>query len=462
MESIAEKFHISIEETKTWMDNVFATWPRNTDINFFLTYPTETRADIYDNSLVANLYTMMGVEGQPPPSIANEIIESFLTRIEVLESTSNPANRLLPAAYGPSGTSVQDAAQDVGNNTMVCIAILKFISKYPTYRDRGIAAVSYIFNVYFNHMNCGSSISGIHRRWVFVGEGSPPPPPGTTAVSTEHMVDLVAAAHLGTEVGIPLSQELLLIAQTFVASMYGDERFFIGSLDDCVGINMPEYPSDTSTWNMLAHARDDQTEMVTSLKTVFTKNFFGTDGLAFALPRTQIITDACYQCENAYSGLCALQAYNRKYNEDILTTTFDQDLRTKIEASFSLLHTRQGTPIQAAYDNTVDSNGYSGCGAVGCCNFIGSGFSYPLSAHLASTVYGILALAMLSNSGGNIYRDLNITPSSSPTPTPTTPTPTPTPTPESSSSSTGIFIVVISSILLTILVIVVLMLALIR
>jgi len=389
---------MSSKKTKIeYLENILKSWPKISNNNSLLygTYITSnTRCDIYDNSLLANC--LISISDTPHP-IAISILNFFLGTYQYFKE-NNIKNNLIQAAYliDASGNyntcyDVSCKVQDVGNNSMVCIALTKFCIKYPNNENTPKYLETLLYLV--------SSINSLKCTTKVPNQSNPNSPvigyKGRTTesyVSTEHMIDLYALTNMMSNLFLPsgvknMVNEMKQNSQTFVINMYqkNSSLYLIGCTPNCGGLNNSDVqPVDVLTWNMLSGVDNNKERKKASLTLAaspefsipFTKSEIG--GIKFTNKSD------CPQYENTGSFLCALLEYKYIFNEDIISPN-SKDMFDFIQDQIN-----QTKPFKATYGNSECPTGL--------------GWSYYESFHLASTIYCLMANIAKEDPSINIYR----------------------------------------------------------
>ena len=436
-DNLISSYYMSPEQIQSYLHSILLKWPKidtstssqsptPTPSGLYVTYIANRktwigdRMDIYDNSLIANSLIIVNNTPTPDP-IVTYILDFLAGAITWLKSSANTnpdSSKLIIAAYGFSSpynpSTIADTTQDVGNNSMVGIAFAKFCLTYPTHEKTPLYSDSanYLISTFVNHMSCDNKGGGIVGHFPLVSTQN--------YVSTEHMVDCYALAVLGEQLKLSDATTLRNIAQKFVKDVvFNDPRYYIGSsTTGCNILNIPEYPVDVNTWNMLSGVDDIQTRKFSSLKWVF-DNAIVSDpinpGIEFAASHLYNYKGTkCSQYENTGAFLCALSQYVSKFNDDIYSKLDPNNKIFDLIYSFIYDKIKNNTMIQSAY--TTNSISYKGgCDGTGCCSFIGTNpWQYNTVFHLGSSVYCALSLLYLKQNA-NIYQ---LTSGSSPPPDP--------------------------------------------
>lgn len=345
----------------------------------YSTYKRDTaqRADIYDNSLLVNALVMLQ-PGSSPPVAAVMVLNFALGAVDYLRK--NPDQKLIAAAYYMNPATNQPdvcsdggscAVQDVGNNSVLCIAIAKFLRAFPNYEKN----VAYKAMLSFLFQNMADMLQPCGNLVGYAGRIS------QRYISTEHQIDLCALCQVGAGLlDEPKRQEMLTNTRNFVTSMFYERPDFaayrIGTTPDCeLNLSSPQ-PVDTTTWNVLAGADLDQKRLAQAMNTVC-RDFVVPGGVKFTL------ASDCAQYENTGSFLCALTVFNSKNPSLAISpqTSREAEMYAFIESRMS-----QGLPIPGAWPEPCPT---------------GLGWSYESQGHLAATVY--CALASTRDAQMNIY-----------------------------------------------------------
>ena len=392
-------------EILSYITNILSSWPSKKNSSngiLYKTYdtPDQIRMDIYDNSLLANLLITIDEKNTPNPIVIN-ILNIFQGGYDFLQRSENTCNsKLLSAAYYeqkneivPMDWDIEANAQDLGNNSMVGIALGKFCLKYPSYPNTQDyrRSLLYLINTYLVYMKCFNS-KGFYRRW---------PPDNCMNISMEHMIDVYALGVICKKLNIDGSDELINISKSFVTDptyFVEQTHYGIGTKKGCSGENNIDdgEPFDTQTWNMLSGVDDIESKKDSSLKWVIDNGYnSNTPGISFALSKNGN-SNGCSHYENTGSLLVALNEYKNVFRKDISLTN---EQSKKIDSMYKFVKDKidNGQKINASYTQG-DITGYKGCeeaGFPGCCSYISNGWMYPLKPHLGATVYCAFALLSL-------------------------------------------------------------------
>jgi hypothetical protein len=393
----------------TYLQTVLATWPKSNS-GLYATYDGIGRMDVYDNSLLANVCIMLSTCGDYPALllVAKNIVTSLTTKIEAFQN-----NEWLPAAYGGVNDDVFEYVEDLGNNSMVCIALAKWVRQYPEdpLTPRVHAAIAKLLTSIMLLACPGSTGIKRHRD-----DGD--------SISTEHMIDVTALGEilLGIDGLSDMGQTLIDRGRPFVEKMYTESGedvngtyYAVGSMGDCSSDtnNGSGIPADTTSWNTLATADLNTDRLGNALTSIYGRVMVpsvSAPGTAFAINQNGPDTNAA-QYENTGAMLLALDVYRRDTGTDV-TESWSNEFTDNIDATYTLIAGKidSNEPIAAAYEVTPDMSGYDGCTGGSCnCSCIGVGWCYPVGQrHLAATVYCVCAMASHEGMQNmNVYRYTN-------------------------------------------------------
>jgi hypothetical protein len=425
-------YSISSKEAMTFLDSILKNWNRiqiDGSMLFGSYSDSNTRCDLYDNSLLVNLLIMINSE-VPHPFVIN-ILDFAYGSYEYFMNEGLSSSLIAAAFMSRDGkfdvcgdSSCQ--AQDVGNNSMLCIAICKFITAYPGHikNEKYTKVLVYLLKS-INKLSC--TVTGFKNNITgYKGRVN------DTYISSEHMIDLYALTSIVKSLPIysenkKMIDSMNINSQNFIQNMYYDDnKYYIGTNPNCSGINTEtSQPVDTATWNMLSGVDNNKERKKKSLEFVyenfivpFSKNTVG--GIKFTL------ASDCAQYENTGAFLCSLTEFKRVFKKDI--SFFDSK---NVQDMYNFIH--------GEISNNRPINGGYG-GNTGCFTYIGppvQGWQYFEKPHLAANVYSITALLALGNNKINIYQNLQ-----GPNP-PNPPNPNPNPV---KLSVLKLFIIIIVSI----------------
>lgn len=415
---------------------VFNNWKYIGESNkLFATYQNDnSRCDIYDNALLANVLIMLY---EKPSDHAKNILD-FLTDLY------NNDNGLIKAAFPDPDKEYSMSVKDVGNNSMVCISFVKFILKYS--QDENVPKYKKVLRGILEKIKGMIEICPNDNIIGYKGRDD------ANYISTEHMIDLYALTKMiingnlfNDDRFVNDINSMNINCQKFVNKMwytpfckkqdiYGPH--IINTLDEkvlcdtCVkdndsseqiictpntnleldayatGVNIdngkcainygsyydgnwkPSYtaqPADTITWNMLAGVDDIEDRKRNSLRFI-TNNYIVNGGIKFTM------RSDCPQLENTGSYLCALFEYKHMFGS---IDFIDKEKKT----------------IESMYDNIYNkiiNNEIIYATNIGECPS-GISWSYfgkekKLGGHLASTMYCLLACLASKDYTFNIYK----------------------------------------------------------
>ena len=433
-------------KTKTdmisYFENILSTWKKDEGSKLYRTYSSEdqNRIDIYDNALLANMLIMINTPSSPSWVLnqVKEILDFYKDQLDLCQRKQlifdDITFTILPAAYErntdreivPKRDS-DGLGQDFGNNSIVGIALGKFCTQYPfDEKTEGYKSSLEFLVQQLNGLRCAGNNGGFSRRYpLFYDNGEPHYE--NHGVSIEHMIDGYALGVICENIMIGGAVELKNSCRKYIIyplhdfSSNAQPRIFLdethygigGSCDREYEINnnidQKEYgqPFDTQTWNMLSGVDPNKDRKTKSLLWTIDNGYNSSSdpGILFAYITKK--DTGCSQYENTGSLLCAFNLYIREYGMTEFMNNFN-DYMDKILSIFEFIHTKinTGVKIQAAYKQTSNT-GYLQCdnpyNPQGCCSYVGSGWNYPLTSHLGSTVYCALALLSISNDC-NIYQ----------------------------------------------------------
>ena len=419
-----------------YLETVLSQWPKNagaTNTSYlFQTYKNKEgndRCDVYDNVMLLNAITMLSEE---PHSMAVAILSFINKSIDWI--SKNLGGGLVGAAYvaGKPDQKINlcwDLScrfQDVGNNSLMLLAMLKFQHKFPNHPESVFENIRLILSNIEN-LECKNGYKGrIDKDYV----------------SCEHMIDLFAVCNLlqnnfaDRAKGDDMKRWKYICSKTsnFVKSMYQEKSgaYLIGSKVNCQGLNFESpQPIDTQTWAMLAGV-DDQEDRKNKSLTYAYENFivtFQNGTLSVPGVKFTILAESCPQFENTGAYVCALAVHRAKFGQKLPPEVYTNAERT-------VAYFAQEIKENRAFHGT---KGTPNCPT-------GLGWSYYDSPHLVSTVYCALAAICFKGDICNPYQlstesSPTIPPVVKPTPTPavnptSTPAVKPTPTPAANSTQT--------------------------
>lgn len=352
---------------------------------------SNARCDVYDNALLANALIMFNPK--IPDSNVLKILEFFYgAYIFIRGSKANVENppKLIAAAYTQNSNGDIDvcndvtcSVQDVGNNALVLISLVKFCLFYPQHANKNkyVEMIEYLLtNIKSLIVNCG--LTGY--------QGRVNPPTDERYISTEHMIDLYALAKMCQGlVRQPVSSMIRYTREFYQAMYYKEDKFAayrigvsVSDLDDLkqkceMNMDSPQ-PVDTTTWGLLANVDYDEEKMTAAMQTVC-RSFVVDDAEHPGIKFT--IASDCVQMENTGSFLCSLQTYKQIFNKEFNCPAAKMMLQSILKTINSQ------KPIPGSYPDRCET---------------GLGWDYRSEGHLAATVYCCLAACQDSNL--NIYQ----------------------------------------------------------
>lgn len=361
---------LTIQNALVYLENQLQTWQYigTAEQGLYATYKSnQKRCDSYDNSLLVNALLML--QPSEPHPIILKILNFFYGSYQYILNNSDI--QLIAAAYTVDDQNNIDIcnedcdAQDVGNNSLILIAVAKFCHIFPNHEmTPNFLTMIEFFISKINEIKktCPNlNIVGYARRT------------NKESISTEHMIDLYALSNIClalplNEVTMGILQEMNENTRLFVIAMWipNENRYLIGTSETCdLNMSSPQ-PVDTITWNILANADENEERSTLALQYVCA-NFITVDppGIKFSIDAT------CPQYENTGSFLCSLKAYELQYNKIFTCIGIDKMF------TFLLEQINTNKPIQGAYNANCET---------------GLGWSYYTDGHLASTIYCLLAV----------------------------------------------------------------------
>lgn len=382
---------------RKYLEQQLQSWSRigTPESGLFATYKSSAnRCDVYDNSLLVNALTMLADPQAEPPAAAVMILNFALGAVTYLQERKRPDELLVAAAYMQNiergqpdlCSDVSCGVQDVGNNSMLCIAIAKFVRRFPQfeqtprYKDMLVYLVNNIASLFRSCPDFAGYSGRVNKEQRYI--------------STEHMIDVCGLCHV-TEglIEDKLRQEMLQNASRFVAHTYYEKGTDFGATTGCDLNKTDVQPVDTTTWNVLAGADTDQTRLRKAMETVC-RAFVVTSSSAPGIKFT--VNSTCAQYENTGAFLIAVMLFNPPLVQSVTGSMYD------------------------FVDKLIRQNAAFPGGLPSPCQ-TGLGWAYYGDGHLAATVY--CALAALRDPAANPYGlgEIRQPGGEQPAPTPTKP-----------------------------------------
>lgn len=361
------------------------------DSGLFATYRSSAdRCDVYDNALVVNALVMLWPASRTdPPQQAVRILNFALGAVNYIREHETPELQLVAAAYRMNLQTGQPdlcsdsscAVQDVGNNACLCIAIAKFLWRFPR--------TDYLDMLKFLMKNIAALLRDCGELRGYGGRVVPQP----RYISTEHMIDLFGLCRVSDGLfrddaeAEARRKGMETVARNFVIQMFYTtddvSAYRIGTTPECAVNVRDAQPVDTITWNVLAAADPNAARLRAGMQTVIDKFVVSAVDKSTGAGAGVRFTSAsdCAQYENTGAYLCAMTVFNAANKPALVPPEAQQDMY-----KFIRMRMQQGEAIPGAWSKPCAT---------------GLGWDYYPDGHLAATVY--CCLASLEDPRANIY-----------------------------------------------------------